>query len=40
MTGSIFALMFHLWAYPALEMPDYFFLVPPRWLAPAYLVDA
>jgi hypothetical protein len=40
MTGSIFLLAFHLWAFPALELPDYDFLVPPIWLAPAYLVDA
>ncbi len=39
MTG-IFVLAFHLWALPAYELPDYFFLVPPTWFAPAYLVDA
>ncbi len=37
---TLFALMVHLWASPAMELPDYDFIVPPRWLAPAYLVNA
>ena len=35
--GAIF-LSLRLWAYPAYELPDYWFLVPPIWFAPASLV--
>jgi hypothetical protein len=37
---AIFVLGFHLWAYPALEMAQPRFFMPPRWLAPVWLVDA
>jgi hypothetical protein len=36
----IFILAFHLWAFPAYEMPIERFFAPPLWLVPVYLEDA
>jgi hypothetical protein len=32
------AIFLRFLAYPAYELPDYWFLVPPQWFAPASLV--